>query len=114
MKQYLCMMRGGDAREVNASQEQHDEHMAKWGAYMGNLAQNGNLAGGMPLQQDGRLMTKDGAKEEVWGSGSDIVGGYLLINANDYNQAVELTKACPIFEHDGTVEIREVLPMEAN
>lgn len=114
MKQYFCLFRGGDAREAQLSEENNQEHMAKWGAYMGQLAQNGNLEGGMPLQQDGRIMTTDGTKEAVWGEGTDIIGGYLIINANDYEQAVTLTKDCPIFEYNGTVEIREIMPMEAN
>ena len=31
---------------------------------------------------------------------------------NDYDEAVKIAKNCPIFEHDGTVEVREIMPME--
>jgi hypothetical protein len=34
----------------------------------------------------------------------DIVGGYTLIEARDLEQAVELSKGCPIFEADGAVK----------
>lgn len=112
MKQYLLLFRGGDARETQMSEEASQQHMAKWGEYMGQLGQQGKLDGGMPLQQDGRIMTNGGTKEQVWGEGTNIVGGYLLIKANDYNEAVSLSKDCPIFEYDGTIEIREIMPME--
>ena len=41
----------------------------------------------------------------------DIVGGYTLIEARDLDQAVELSKGCPIFEVDGAVEVRPVMKM---
>ena len=36
----------------------------------------------------------------------DFIQGYILVEANDLDQAVELAKGCPILESDGTVEIR--------
>jgi hypothetical protein len=42
----------------------------------------------------------------------ELVGGYTLIEARDLEQAVELSKGCPILEVDGAVEVRPV--MKAN
>ena len=112
MKDYLLLFRGGDARMAELSEDESAVHMQKWHAYMGDLAKNGYLAGGLPLSQNGKLLTKNGVKDAVVRSEKgEAVGGYLLIKANDYNHVVELTKECPIFEHDGNVEIRETLPM---
>ena len=41
----------------------------------------------------------------------DIVGGYTLLEARDLDQAVELSKGCPIFEGEGTVEVRPIMQM---
>jgi len=41
----------------------------------------------------------------------DIVGGHTLIEARDLDQAVELSKGCPIFERDGAVEVRPLMKM---
>ena len=41
----------------------------------------------------------------------DVIGGYSLIEARDLDQAVELSKGCPIFEFEGAVEVRPVLQM---
>ncbi len=112
MKDYLLLFRGGDARMTELSEEESTAQMQKWQKYMSDLAKQGNLAGGLPLTQEGKLMTKDSVKDTIVRSEKgETVGGYLLIKANDYNHAVELTKECPIFEHDGNVEIRETLPM---
>jgi hypothetical protein len=38
----------------------------------------------------------------------EIVGGYIKIKADNLQQAIEISKGCPIFNFDGIVEIREV------
>jgi len=44
--------------------------------------------------------------------GSEVVGGYLLVKASDFNEAAEMSKGCPIFEYeDGTVEVRQIAKM---
>jgi hypothetical protein len=113
MKDYLLLIRGGDDRMEGLSEEQKGEHMQRWGAFMSNLVESGNLAGGLPLTADGRLMTSAGTTEEVpLTSSGEAIGGYLMLKANDYDHAVELSKDCPVFEHDGNLEIREAVPMD--
>jgi YCII-related domain len=36
----------------------------------------------------------------------DVVGGYIVVEASDLNQAVELSIGCPILEVGGSVEVR--------
>ena len=37
--------------------------------------------------------------------------GYILLTANDMNEAKDLAKDCPIFTFGGSLEIRERLDM---
>ena len=112
MKDYLVLIRGGDARMAELSPEENAEYMQKWTTYMGSLAERGHLAGGLPLAQDCRLVTKDEVSEAmVLTQGGESIGGYLLFKAESYEQAVELGKDCPVFEFDGNLEIREAFPM---
>ena len=113
MKEYMLLMRGGDARMASLTEEETQQHMQQWGAYMGSLAEQGKLIGGLPFGQGGKLMTKNGVEDvAVKSEAGEVIGGYLLIKAADYDEAVFLSKACPIFEHDGNIEIRELMPME--
>ena len=43
--------------------------------------------------------------------GKESVGGYLIIKANTLSEASELALGFPDFEFDGTVEVREIIPM---
>jgi len=37
------------------------------------------------------------------------IGGLFLVKANDYDEAVELAKACPIIQYGAVVEVRAAI-----
>jgi hypothetical protein len=41
----------------------------------------------------------------------ESVGGYSIVKAASYDEAVELSKGCPIFDAGGSVEVREIAIM---
>jgi hypothetical protein len=88
--------------------------MEKWGVWMNDLAQQGKLIGGQPLFPAGKVV-KGTVKKITDGpyiEGKDIVGGYLLIKAADFKDAVEISKGCPALNGpDSTVEVREIMPV---
>jgi hypothetical protein len=110
MKDYLLLIRGGEGSIDDLTEERRGEHMAKWGAFMTSLAESENLTGGLPLTTTGRLLTKAGATDEmVLSKAEEVIGGYLMLRADNYDHALDLTKECPVLEHDGSVEIREAM-----
>lgn len=114
MKEYLYLFRGGDGRELNLSPEQMQEHMQAWGVWMQELGQSGNFVTGLPLQSEGKVVENYGEiiTDGPFAEGKELVGGYLIVKANDLDHATELSKKCPIFERGGTVEVREIMPMD--
>lgn len=109
----MYLFRGGDARMAELSPEQSQDHMAKWKTWMGQLAQDGRLIDGLPLSRDGKQVQQAGAvvHDGPFTEGKEVVGGYLIVNAENIDEAVELSKGCPIFENEGSVEVREILSM---
>ena len=61
------------------------------------------MAGGEPLQPTGNKLhgTKKVVTDGPYAEAKEMVGGYLIVNAKDINEAVEISKGCPIFEVDG-------------
>jgi hypothetical protein len=111
MKDYLLLFRGGDAPTLKQSPEAWQSHMQKWMQWMGGLQQNGQFIGGQPLSETGKQITgnKKVVSDGPFMEGKEYVGGYLMIKANDLNDATELSKGCPILEFDdGKVEVREI------
>jgi len=113
MSEFLYLFRGGDARNLESSPERLQEHMGKWMKWMEELGKAGKMTGGLPLKNEGKTVKNRGVVTDgPFAEGKEIVGGYMIINAKDINEATEISKDCPIFEFDGTVEVREIQSME--
>ena len=113
MSNFLYLFRGGDADWKKAPPEVVEAHMQKWGAWMGGLKEKGKLIDGLPLSGEGKVVEKAGEviTDGPFAEGAEVVGGYLIVTADGLNDAVEISKGCPIFEHGGNVEVREIMSM---
>jgi len=112
MKEYIFLFRGGDPGRLNEQKnpEAWKAHMMKWKAWMEDLGQKGHFVGGQPLHNEGYVV-KGKQKQVTDGpfiEGKEMVGGFVMVKALDLKEALELSKGCPIFEHDGIVEVRPV------
>jgi hypothetical protein len=113
MSEFLYLFRGGDIREASNSPEHMQEHMGKWMKWMDDLNKKGQLGGGLPLKNTGTVVKSKGiVTDGPFAEGKEVVGGYLIVKADSLNEATEISKKCPIFEYDGTVEVREIQSME--
>jgi hypothetical protein len=110
---YLFLFRDGEAGQTMTPAEMQTS-MQKWGAWIGELTRLGQFKGGDPLERAGKVVA--GRKKVVtdgpYAESKDLVGGYLLVEAATLDAAVELACGCPIFDTNGTVEVRAVRPMQ--
>ena len=113
MEKFVYLFKGGVDNTQTASPEAMQAHMQKWGEWMQKLTKDVSILGGDPLHPNGKIIsgTKKVVTDGPFAETKEVVGGYLLINANDLNQATEIAKGCPILEVDGSVEVRQVRPM---
>jgi len=71
------------------------------------------MVDGQPLEPGGKVV-RGKAKtitDGPFAEAKDLVGGFTLVEARDINEAVELSKGCPILEEDGAVEVRPIMIM---
>jgi hypothetical protein len=108
MSEFTYLFRG---RDTTASPEQMQKTMEKWVAWFKDLGAKGHLKEpGHPLEHTGKVVqgknkiVNDGPFAEA----KDVVGGYIVVEAKDLAHAVELSKACPILEAGGSVEVRPI------
>jgi len=111
MADYLFLFRGGNVAEARQSPEKWQAQMEKWMQWMGALTEQGKFGGAQPLKPEGKTI-KGTAKTVTDGpfmEGKEMVGGYLICKDVNYEEAVEISKGCPILAFDnGIVEIREI------
>ena len=110
MADFLYVFRGGG---YQLSPEQMQKHMQAWGTWMGELSKRGQFKGGDPLDSGGKQVK--GKKKTIvdgpFAEAKDVVGGYLLVTAENLDDAAELARGCPILEVDGSVEVRPIRKM---
>ncbi|HKF42912.1 MAG TPA: YciI family protein, partial [Thermoanaerobaculia bacterium] len=112
MSEFVFLYRGGDPSA--RTPERAQEVMQKWMAWFKGMAEKGHVKNqGLPLERTGKLVK---GKQKIVVDGpfaetKDVVGGFTLIEARDIDQAVELSKGCPILEVDGVVEVRPALKL---
>jgi hypothetical protein len=111
MKDFALLFRGG-LDFTQATPEQLQTTLMKWKTWTEELARQGRYAGGSRLQRAGKVL-KGKQRQLLDGpftEGKEIVGGFIVIHADSETEAIEISKACPIFDWDGLVEVREVAP----
>lgn len=111
MSDFVFLYRGG---EGGRSPENLQQITQKWMAWFKQLNETGHVKDqGHPLERAGKLVK--GKQKTVtdgpFAEAKDVIGGYTLIEAANLEQAVELSKGCPIFEVEGAVEIRPVMKL---
>jgi hypothetical protein len=110
MNQFLIIVKGCD--QATISPEEMQKRMSLFGEWVQKVL-DGRYVSGAPLEDfDARLLT---SKKEVLTDGpfmdsKEMISGYMIIQAKDIDEAVELTKECPMA---GTfqLEVRRVKPM---
>ena len=115
MSQFMLLIRNSGNPMEGMSDADRDAHMQAWGTWMGGLAQQGALEGGLPLSGDSAAILSDKGNtvsNGIYSQDGVSVGGYLLINADNLDAAVAISKGCPSFVSEtSTVEVRECLAM---
>lgn len=114
MKEYLLLFRGGFERIVDQSPEEFAANMEQWKKWLSDLGKAGKVVAAQPLLPTGKHVV--GKEKTVvdgpFAEGKEILGGYLLCEAESYDEAVAIANGCPVLDTGGIVEIREVAAME--
>ena len=86
------------------SPEQLQQIMQKFGRWTDSLRNDGAR---LVRMQNGKIVV-DGPFAET----KETIGGYITVNAANYDEAVEIAKDCPGLAVDGpfSIQVREIVP----
>ena len=115
MDEFLFVFRRDiSSRDAQPSPEKMQQLLKSWQDWMGSLAAQNKLANsGNRLGHEGRVVkpnkvVTNGPYVEL----KEALGGYILVKAENIDEAAELAKGCPILQLGGNVEIRNIVPMD--
>lgn len=113
MNEFLLLFRMDITSTQQPSPEQMQASMKYWQDWLGGIAaQNKLVTAGNRLARDGKFMkTESLVTNGPYVETKESIGGYSIIKADSYDEAVELSKGCPIFSVGGSVEVRQIMGM---
>ena len=114
MTNFLLVFRNDYKNQpTSSSPEEMQAVMQQWMDWIGGIAaQNKLVDGGSALGSKGKVVRAnnvitDGPYTEI----KELIGGYTIVKAESFDEAVELTKGCPILSVGGNVEVRDIVQM---
>lgn len=102
---------GADYADLGLSPEEIQGRMGKWFAWGDKMQKGGYLKGGHALTpQIRRVVGKNRTVSDLSSvEVKEIVGGYYIVTAKDFDEVQEIAQDFPDYDLDGTVEIREIM-----
>ena len=113
MNEFLFLYRADFATARQVSPEQAQATTQKWMDWIMGISKEGKLASrGNRLTNEGKVLkpgnvVTNGPFSEL----KESIGGYTIVKAASYDEAVELAKGCPVLALGGSVEVREINPL---
>lgn len=108
MPKYLCIFRTKSGKCEAPSPEQMEGMYAKFNAWKEKFSDNIVDMGGK-LSGDSAVLTSDGVNDGPFVETKEIVGGFMVIQADDLEEAFEVVRESPGSPRPGSsVEVREL------
>ena len=115
MAKYLLLLYNDPNGWKALSPDQVQQALQKFVAWRQKIVDQGIYLGSNKLSDDPGKVLRGFAQMRVtdgpYSETKEVLGGYFLIEAANYEDAVNKTKDCPGLEFGGTIEVREVDPM---
>lgn len=107
-KQYLLLFRGRDWDE-GLSPEELQGAVDRVTTWFNQVEQTGKVKAGQPLARQGKIVSSEGVTDGPFAESKEAIGGYLLLEANNLDEAVAVARTVPTLDYEITVEVRPVL-----
>lgn len=112
MAQFILFMRGSNDYYEGLSPEEIQQQIQKYRDWARSLQQSGKLVDAYKLRDDGgRAVSQRNGQVVVDGpfaETKETIGGYFVVHAADYDEAVRIAGDAPILAEGGSVEIRQI------
>ncbi|MEM9070243.1 MAG: YciI family protein [Myxococcota bacterium] len=92
------------------SPEQMQQMMAKYEAWMTKFADRIEDRGNR-LKGTGRVVSASGVADGPFVEAKELIGGYMILKADSYEEAVEVIQAGPMLGGPALFEVRELAEM---
>jgi hypothetical protein len=110
MPRYVLILGGGQEQTSQYNPEQARQMMQDYDAWSAQLATQPWLRGGGHFNPGGRLISSsdETVEDSPYTGTKDVLIGVVMVEAPDYDAAVEMGKNIPALRHGGWVSVRQL------
>jgi hypothetical protein len=107
-QKYLVFLRSVPGKQEPPSPAQMQDMYAAFNAWKDKFKANIVDMGGK-LKPGGRALTASGVTDGPFAEAKEVVGGYMVVAAENYDDALKVARECPgVVRPGSSVEIREI------
>lgn len=111
MKDFMLIFMSEDYQSMGMKPDQMQDRYGRWFAWNQKMREEGVVKGGEALHTAAKRVS--GSERVVtdgpFVEGKDLVGGFYIVKAVDFDGALAIAQGYPDYDLGGTVEIREVM-----
>ena len=112
MKKFLLLIREDIARLQQLSEQEMEQDIAEMNTWVEELAKQDLFVSGEPLENESKLVGQV-ATDGPFLEAREGISGYLIIMANDLEQAATLAGQCPhVLQQKISIEVRPIMNIE--
>lgn len=110
MQEFILLFRQPSYDYSNASPAKMQALSKKWNDWAKGIARQGKLASQGPrLALEGKVLKSDGVVTDgPFVETKEILGSFIIVKADNLEEAAILAHGCPALDEDGSVEIRPI------
>ena len=117
MATFALLLPHAPDRYTNLGEEEYMDIIKDYIAWTEEMAAKGAYQGGHKLTDDlgCKVIQGESGVEVVHTNAAElteVLGGLMIVTADDYDGAVEIAKSCPHLVHNDTIEIRQIAEMD--
>lgn len=114
MNRFVLLFRGGAIVHKDLAPAELGAHLEKWRTWLDQLAKNGQAEPNGPrLELTGKTIRgkSKAVTDGPFAEAKDMVTGQIIVRAETIDAAAAIASGCPIYEFDGSVEVRPIFEM---
>jgi hypothetical protein len=110
MQEFMMIFRMAPMGDDQPTPEQTQESIKQWQDWIGGIAAQGKFVSANQLGFTGKILRAEGViTDGPYAEVKEIVGGYIIVKADDIEEALKLAEGCPILFIGGNVEVRDLM-----
>ena len=113
MAKFMLLLHDDPRSGGGASPEEMQKIIGEYVAWRRGIEAQGKMLGGEKLgDEGGRVLSQANGEVRVvdgpFAEAKEVVGGFFMIEAADYDEAVALSQDCPHLVYGSRIELRQI------